>query len=304
MNDMGFHVRAAERAALWAISLPLFLLAVSGCGSDRRSAADAPIAPIEESAGQTSESRTLARPSALTARKYELITPTGERVMAAALQWQVDQEISANAASYAQPAQCARNISKVLAVAGLNRYQSPLVPQLVEQIRSKGGFLRRFPKSRQAIARLIASEFNGRLPTGALIAGCLYESCGGNAGDGHVAVIGDINSEGALQLYHNNWYRPDNEGGVWKPHMIPLAWYQAGYRRKFMATPWMDILRDPPRVGAAYDVNIELPAIDDLDPTNYYVTIAVPVEIRQEIDKRQGLVLDRDGNQVPMGATP
>jgi hypothetical protein len=307
MIDLAFQRRVSERSALLAITLSLLLLALSGCGSDRRSAANtpsAPIARIEVSAGLTSESRTLSRPNAVMGRKYELITPTGERIMAAALQWQVDQEIRANAASYAQPAQCARNISKVLALAGLDRYQSPLVPQLVQQIRSNGGFVRRFPKSRQAIASLIATEFNGRLPTGALIAGCLYESCGGNAGDGHVAVVGDIDSNGALKVYHNNWYRPDNESGVWKPHMIPLEWYEAGYRRKFMSTPWMDILRDPPRVGAAYDVNIELPAIDDLDPTNYYVTIAVPVEIRQEIDKRQGLVLDRDGNQVPMGARP
>ena len=195
MIDLAFQRRVSERSALLAITLSLLLLALSGCGSDRRSAANtpsAPIARIEVSAGLTSESRTLSRPNAVMGRKYELITPTGERIMAAALQWQVDQEIRANAASYAQPAQCARNISKVLALAGLDRYQSPLVPQLVQQIRSNGGFVRRFPKSRQAIASLIATEFNGRLPTGALIAGCLYESCGGNAGDGHVAVVGDI----------------------------------------------------------------------------------------------------------------
>lgn len=268
----------------------------SACGAQLRTST------ADEVAQQSSDTQALSLSPVYNGRKYELITPTGERVMSAALQWQEEQVTESNAASYAQPAQCARNISKVLELAGLSRYRSPLVPELVDQIRASGGLVRRFPKSREGIARMIAKEFAGRLPTGALIAGCLYEGCGGNAGDGHVAVIGDINSVGALQLYHNNWYRPDNEGGVWKPHMIPLDWYQAGYRRKFMSTPWMDILRDPPRVGVPYDVTIELPAIDDLDPTNYFVTIAVPVEIQQEVEQRQGKVLDRDGNQVPMGS--
>lgn len=232
-------------------------------------------------------------------RKYELVTPTGERIMAAALSWQTLQEQSANAASYAQPAQCARNISKVMAMAGLNHLQSAAVPGLVDLVRQSGGFVWRLPKDADAIAQVVASRFRGKIPTGTIVAGCLYENCGGHASDGHVAIVGDIDTQGALKVYHNNWYRPDNEGGQWKEHMIPLAWYNQGYKRKFMATPWMNIFRQPVRTGVPYAINIELPAIDDLDPTNYFVTLAVPKEIWHEFLAGNAKALDSAGNQVP-----
>jgi hypothetical protein len=237
-------------------------------------------------------------------RKYELITPTGEKLMAAALKWQAEQEKPANAKIFAQPAQCATNISKVMGIAGFPSYNSPLVPGLVAAIKAKGGLVIALPKDRAEIAKVISETFDNKIPTGTLVGGCLYKNCSGNAGDGHIAMVGDIDQNGAVQLYHNNWYRPDNENGVWKPQMIPMSWYNQGYRRKFMATSWMNIFRDPPRVGTAYDVSIELPAIDDLDPTNYYVTLAVPVEVWKEYKDKKGKILDRDGNQVPMEVQP
>lgn len=233
-------------------------------------------------------------------RKYELITPTGEILMAAALKWQIEQEKPANAKIYAQPAQCAQNISKVMSLAGFPNYTSPLVPGLVAAIKSKGGLIVPLPKDSAAIAEVIAKTFDNKIPTGTLVGGCLYKNCTGNAGDGHIAMVGDLDSNGAVKLYHNNWYRPENENGVWKPQMIPLSWYNRGFKRKFMSTSWMNIFRDPPRVGTAYDVSIEVPAIDDLDPTNYYLTLAVPVEIWKEYKNKKGKVLDGDGNQVPM----
>jgi len=233
-------------------------------------------------------------------RKYELITPTGELFMAAALRWQIEQEKLANAKIFAQPAQCAQNISKVMRIAGFPSYTSPLVPGLLKAIENKGGLIVPLPKNRSAIAKVIAETFGNKIPTGTLVGGCLYKDCSGEAGDGHIAMVGDLDSNGAVKLYHNNWYRPDNENGVWKPQMIPLSWYKLGFKRKFMSTSWMNIFRDPPRVGTAYDVSIEVPAIDDLDPTNYYVTLAVPAEVWTEYKNQQGKVLDREGNQVPM----
>ncbi len=233
-------------------------------------------------------------------RKYELLTPTGEILMAAALKWQIEQEKMANAKIFAQPAQCARNISKVMSLAGFPNYNSPLVPGLVAAIKSRGGLIVPLPKNRAAIAEVIAKTFNNKIPTGTLVGGCLYKNCTGNAADGHIAMVGDLDSNGALKLYHNNWYRPENENGTWNPQMIPLSWYNLGFKRKFMSTSWMNIFRDPPHVGTAYDVSIEVPAIDDLDPTNYYITLAVPVEVWKEYKNKQGKVLDSDGNQVPM----
>jgi hypothetical protein len=231
-------------------------------------------------------------------RKYELITPTGVKLMKATFEWEREQKLTENARRYAQPAQCATNVSKVFAKAGLGRYSSPLVPELVNQIRRNGGLVRTLPKSKAGILKVINDEFNGQLPVGTLISGCLYADCSGNAGDGHVAMVGDVDDQGALLAYHNNWYRPDNEGGQWKPHMIPMDWYNKGYRRMWMSTPWMNIFRSPPRVGSAVDFQVILPAIDDLDPTNYHVTLSIPQEILSEVRSGQGWALDRDGNQV------
>lgn len=215
-------------------------------------------------------------------RRYELITPTGVRIMDANLQWEREQEQPANARSYAQPAQCARNISKIFEMAGLARYQSPLVPELVDLILSDGGLVVRLPGSSEGITNVVAQRFGGRIPVGTVIAGCRFENCGGQAGDGHVAIVGDVTFEGALKAYHNNWYRPDNENGTWKEHMIPLEWYKRGFRRKFMWTPWLTILRGGEAGSRPIGVRVELPAIDDLDPTNYFVTLALPAEIRRE----------------------
>lgn len=233
-------------------------------------------------------------------RKYEQITPTGEKIMAAAIKWQMEQAKSENARIYAQPAQCAQNISKVLAIAGLFKYKSPLVPNLIDAIRKSGGLVISLPKNARSIAHFISTKLGSKIPTGTIVGGCLYQDCSGVAGDGHVGVVGDIDETGALKIYHNNWYRPDNENGVWKKHMVPLSWYNAGFLRKFMSTPWINIFRNPPRVGMAYDISIELPAVDDLDPTNYYVTLAVPREILEEVKNKSGKTLDSLGNQVSM----
>ncbi|MEI8025510.1 MAG: hypothetical protein WCI18_04095 [Pseudomonadota bacterium] len=262
--------------------------------SEERDTLGAP-SPEEEALAEKKNNRGLFED-----RKYELITPTGEILMAAALKWQIEQEKPANAKIFAQPAQCAQNISKVMILAGFPNYTSPLVPGLVAAIKSKGGLIVPLPKDKNAIAEVIAKTFDNKIPTGTLVGGCLYKNCSGEAGDGHIALVGDLDSNGAVKLYHNNWYRPENENGVWKPQMIPLGWYNKGFKRKFMSTSWMNIFRDPPRVGTAYDVSIEVPAIDDLDPTNYYLTLAVPVEVWKEYKNKQGKVLDSDGNQVPI----
>lgn len=239
--------------------------------------------------------------SVFTGRKFELITPSGVKIMESVLEWETLQALPANARRFAQPAQCATNVSKVFEMAGLAHYASPLVPGLLDDVERGGGLVKRLPKSSQAILDIIDRDFGGRLPVGTLIAGCLYSNCSGNSGDGHVAIVGDIDSAGAIKAYHNNWYRPDNEGGVWKDHMIPRDWYNQGFRRRWMATPWMNIFRDPPRVGKPYAMQVVVPAIDDLNPTDYYVTLAVPAEIWREVQRGDGWVLNEKGDQVRLG---
>lgn len=247
-------------------------------------------------------------------RRYELITPTGEALMAACLSWQQDQPNYAG--EYAQPTQCAHNISKVFSLAGLAAYNSSGVQELLKQVEDKKGLYFPLDKQPNDILKKISDLFGGKLPTGTLVAGFQNQDMSGEGSDGHVAMIGDITKSGALKLYHNNWYRPTcNDGSTtgpcntgwkmeqWVENMIPKDWLntkdknQNYYQRRFMPTPWIDILRQPPYIGTPSSLHIELPDIDDLDPTNDFVFIAIPVEILNELSNKQYRILDSSGKQ-------
>jgi hypothetical protein len=79
--------------------------------------------------------------------------------------------------------------------------------------------------------------------------------------------------------------------------MIPLAWYQAGFLRKWMSTPWISQTRNDQ--GSLVDVGIILPEIDDLDPTNYFVTLTIIPEILQEMRANDALTTDGSGAVMP-----
>jgi hypothetical protein len=251
-------------------------------------------------------------------KRYELITPTGESLMRACLSWQQDQAKPENATIYAKPAQCANNISKVFSLAGLSHYKALLISDLLDIIIEKGGQVIQLSKSQQDIASLIHNKFQGKLPTGALVAGFKYADMSGNPGDGHVAMIGGITESGALQVYHNNWYRPPCKDGSpsgsciegwdmeqWVEHMLPKDWLNTKdtddeyYQRKFMATPWVNIMRQPTYTGMPYSINVELPEIDDLDPTHDFIKIGIPIEIISELnDDRYIKILNSSGQQI------
>ncbi len=249
--------------------------------------------------------------------RYELITPTGKLLMEACLTWQKDQTTPENAIKYAQPAQCANNISKVFSLAGLPQYNALLVSELLDIITKAGGKVITLSKSKKDIVSMI-SDFGNKLPTGALVAGFKYANMSGNPGDGHVAMIGDVTESGALQVYHNNWYRPPCKNGSssgpcedgwdmtqWVEHMVPEEWLNTKdtndeyYQRRFMATPWINILRKPTYTGVPYAVNIELPEIDDLDPTHDFIKIGIPFEILSELKNDKYVeVLNSSGQQI------
>ncbi len=250
--------------------------------------------------------------------KYELITPIGKSLMAACLTWQQDQGKPENAIRYAHRAECADNISKVFSLAGLPQYSAVSVVGLIEKITDNGGHIIQLPKSQKDIVSSISNIFGGKLPTGALIAGFKRENRTGDPGDGHVAMIGDITESGALKVYHNNWYRPPCKNGSssepckegwdmnkWVKYMVPQDWLNTKdtngeyYQRKFMPTPWINILRDRAYTGLPLSVKIELPEINDLDPTQYFVTIVIPSEILSELkDDKCIEVLNSSGQQI------
>ena len=224
--------------------------------------------------------------------RFHLITPTGEKIFASMKAWETGQVAQAN--TLAQPAMCASNASKVLEMSGINSYSSPLLMTMVNSVKKRGGLVMELPKNRSEIAKALKSVFNGRIPVGSFVSGCLRPDCSGQAGDGHIALVGDIDDAGYIKIYHNNWYRPDNNPEKkWYQHMIPMDWYNKGYRRKWMPTPWVYLQRDS--AGLPLDIKVRLPEIDDLDPTNYYVTLTIPVEILNEVKANKGVVTDGKG---------
>jgi hypothetical protein len=76
-----------------------------------------------------------------------------------------------------------------------------------------------------------------------------------------------------------------------------MDWYNKGFRRKWMATPWIYLKRD--NAGLPNNIQVRLPAIDDLDPTNYYVTLSIPAELVKEVVSNKGVITDGKGEVRP-----
>lgn len=184
---------------------------------------------------------------------------------------------------FPQPAMCANNVSVIFKKTGLDHYRSSLVPNMVSYVKHHGGIIIPLPKNRDALAKTLDVVFHGRIPTGSLVSGCLRSDCSGEKGDGHVAIVGFTDHEERIHLYHNNWYRPDNFNPPQrKPWMVSEFYYNQGFLRQWMSTPWLRLEKD--NEGVVRSQTVILPDIDDLDPTNYFVTLSIPREIIDEAD--------------------
>ncbi len=278
----------SSAAAFAAIFLMLFALACKPRLFNADSNAESDIANVENV--------NFSREELLGKYRFDRITPTGEKIFAASLEWVKGQEREAS--RFAKPAQCANNVSRVLEMAGINSYSSPLLMDMVNAARRRNGLVIELPKEPKAIARLIEENFAGALPVGAFISGCLNRDCSGEAGDGHISIVGQVDSNDELHLWHNNWFRPENR--PWRQHMIPLNWYQAGFPRKWMSTPWISRKRNDQ--GALVDIGVIIPEIDDLDPTNYFVTLTIIPEILSEMRAGRALTTDGMGSVMPFRA--
>jgi len=229
--------------------------------------------------------------------RFHLITPTGAKIFSAIKAWENGQ--LEKAGFFAQPAMCAANASHVLEMAGVNGYSAPLLVTMVNAVKARGGVVVQLPKGSKDMSRALGTIFGGRIPVGSFVSGCLRPDCSGQAGDGHIALVGDIDESGSIKIYHNNWFRPDNNPNKqWQQHMIPLDWFNKGFKRRWMPTPWIYIQRDT--AGNPSDVKVRLPEIDDLDPSNYFVTVSIPVELMKEVKANQGVTTDGKGKVTPV----
>lgn len=216
---------------------------------------------------------------------FALSTPLGEEILEVSKRW--EQEQLSMASEYAQPRMCAHNVSYVLERSGLQAYSDYLVPHMLDAVKVRGGLVRQLDnRDKQGFIDSLNRIFNGRLPLGTLVNGCLYRDCSGEGGDGHIAILGETDEDGVVYLYHNNWYRPDNEGGVRKPYMVSEEYYEEhGLRRQWMKTPWIRVYRDR-ESDLIVDVEGLLPAIDDLDPyTGFFITVSIIPELLAELDQ-------------------
>ena len=252
------------------------------------------IVSAETNKSQDSKADSEAQVQALT--DFSLLTPLGRSILDDARSWEVAQLNERN--EYAQPRMCAHNVSRVLEMSGLYAYSSYLVPDILDSIEARGGRVIQLDSRHEtALVDSLNRNFGGRIPVGALLNGCLYEDCGGEGGDGHIAIVGHTDETGVVWAYHNNWYRPDNEGGVRKEYMVSKEYYDDyGLRRQWMATPWIKINRDP-ETGLVTEAKGVLPAIDDLDPyTGFFLTISIMPELLKEMG-----ALDEEAYFCPEG---
>lgn len=231
---------------------------------------------------------------------FDRITPTGTHLFKAMVYWQSHQIEDRR---YPVARMCASNVSKALFLGGVQNYNAEGVFTLIRSVSSQGGQLHRLPMptklsggrldKKAFIAELNAID-GGKLPTGTVVAGCLTARCDAMPGEQHVGMIGNVDPDGTVWVWHNNWYRPENEGAgntTWKPFMIygenHDLYLKKGLRRQWMPTPWLKVKRDS--AGTITDAVSLVPAIDDMDPfgggtsPKYFMTLAVIPELAAEL---------------------
>jgi hypothetical protein len=216
--------------------------------------------------------------------QFGIQTEIGDLILSQAQYWEGAQLSEAD--EFAQPRMCAHNVSHVLEMSGFETYSDYLIPNILDAVDVRGGLVKELDtRDKNGFIQSLNRLFDGHLPVGALINGCLYRGCEGEGGDGHIAILGHTDEDGIVYLYHNNWYRPDNEEGLRKAHMVSKEYYDHhGLRRQWMATPWIRVYRDT-ETDQIVDIENLLPALDDLDPySGFFITVSIIPELLRELN--------------------
>lgn len=267
----------ARRVTGLASALLFFSLLGAGCASEP-AAGDA-IAEGEEPLTSVSEAeRSAAKRQDISGFTFDRLTPTSTSIMRASRWWMEAQDESPR---YPKARMCASNVSKVLFLAGITAFDQEGVRALIADVKDRGGVVHRMPQTAEAFATTLATIDGGHLPAGTIVAGMNVNTSA--PGDQHIGFVGHSDSDGTVWIYHNNWYRPENENGRRKPFMVSEENLRRGFPRQWMATPWIKIERDA--AGAITRVTSLLPAVDDMDPFNptFRVTLAILPQVAREL---------------------
>lgn len=263
--------------AFAALPLAFVLAATPGCAQDTE--IDPSEGVLEEPLTRVSSSEQAeAAAEPLGSFRFERLTPTSERIVRAARYWMRTQERDAR---YPKGRMCASNVSKVLFLAGVYGFDQEGVRRLVDDVRTAGGRMLVLPNEGARLAAALNQLDGGNLPAGTLVAGMNVNTS--QPGDQHIGFIGHTDRDGTVWIYHNNWYRPENEGGRRRPYMVSDANLSRGFPRQWMATPWVRVKRDAS--GRITSARALMPQLDDMDPTNaeYRLTLAILPEVAGEL---------------------
>jgi hypothetical protein len=210
--------------------------------------------------------------------KFDLLTPSGERIMKSAHYW---MGVQSKDPRYPRPRMCASNVSKVFFLSEITQYDQEGVRNLIADVKNKGAEVFKMPQNKAGFIQKLATMHGGHIPAGTLIAGESVHSS--DPGDQHIGFIGHTDPDGTVWAYHNNWYRPENENGVRKPFMVSDDNLKKGFLRQWMAVPWVKLTRNAS--GAVTDVVYLIPGIDDMNPLgpDFQTTLAIPAEIVKEL---------------------
>ncbi|KAJ3104359.1 hypothetical protein HDU97_009332 [Phlyctochytrium planicorne] len=233
-------------------------------------------------------------------------TPAGLKVFENSLTWRSLQLEPSAMGRFPQPHECADNISHVFCtMSNLAFTPSLAVGDLKYNIRSpmtaseKAKWTVNISGSKSNFISQLSQFYNGHIPLGTIVAGCLNPNCDGEAGDAHVGFVGNMINvvtsptdktklqSAVYMIWHNNWLRKEDrnavllEGlGLQGQYMIDKELFEAGkIQRQWMATPWMKVVWDDK--GNIVDAISVLRSLDDMDPYNaeYHVALVCPKDI-------------------------
>ena len=251
----------------------------AGCSADTNDENSATAAGEEPLTSVTSAETKTAQAYPITGFAYDSLTPTSTKIMHAARYWMTVQDQDTR---YPKARMCASNVSKVLFLAGITNVDQEGVRNLVSAEKVAGAKIMKLSTTKSKWIAQVNTLDKGALPAGTLIAG--LNATSSNPGDQHIGFIGHEDADGTVWVYHNNWYRPENENGQRKPYMVSDANLKRGFPRQFMATPWVKLTRDSS--GLITDATSLLPAIDDIDPFNpaYGVELTILPQVLAELE--------------------
>ena len=228
---------------------------------------------------------------------FDLLTPAGKEIFDSTIEF-IDLQQTNDYYSFAQPLKCASNVSEVLYGANYHvpSFLYDSVSGIIQYVQSIQGKVYTLPlyngTNKQELIDYINKNFpQGKIPTGALIAGCAHPQCQSVIqSKAHIGIVGDNDHQGNLLVYHNNWFRPNIVSGERNRYMPEVYnFYHQQRLRQWMPTPWVKITRDSQ--GYVNDLVTILPDIDDLDPFNgeYYIKIILVPDLLDDINNNRVL---------------